>query len=213
MIDSSSYEDELNILLDKLSKTISTFSTLSREQAESAILDTTSKIKEGESILQKIEQELEHDSKNRNPEELHEEKQKIKNYKTELNDLVNKFKIIQDNYIKKKENNALIDDEPKMKPSELLSNEENKNNFDINNEKSPKINKENKEKMICLKELEKKNTKLKSNKEDSSNTIGYSLLPKEEKLKEKRKNTRKEIIIENEKIKQERIKKKFEEKN
>ena len=140
MIDSSSYEDELNILLDKLSKTISTFSTLSREQAESAILDTTSKIKEGESILQKIEQELEHDSKNRNPEELHEEKQKIKNYKTELNDLVNKFKIIQDNYIKKKENNALIDDEPKMKPSELLSNEENKNNFDINNEKSPKIN-------------------------------------------------------------------------
>ena len=140
MIDSSSYEDELNILLDKLSKTISTFSTLSREQAESAILDTTSKIKEGESILQKIEQELEHDSKNRNPEDLHEEKQKIKNYKTELNDLVNKFKIIQDNYIKKKENNALIDDEPKMKPSELLSNEENKNNFDINNEKSPKIN-------------------------------------------------------------------------
>ena len=140
MIDSSSYEDELNILLDKLSKTISTFSTLSREQAESAILDTTSKMKEGESILQKIEQELEHDSKNRNPEELHEEKQKIKNYKTELNDLVNKFKIIQDNYIKKKENNALIDDEPKMKPSELLSNEENKNNFDINNEKSPKIN-------------------------------------------------------------------------
>ncbi len=140
MIDSSSYEDELNILLDKLSKTVSTFSTLSREQAESAILDTTSKIKEGESILQKIEQELEHDSKNRNPEELHEEKQKIKNYKTELNDLVNKFKIIQDNYIKKKENNALIDDEPKMKPSELLSNEENKNNFDINNEKSPKIN-------------------------------------------------------------------------
>ncbi len=71
---------------------------------------------------------------------MHEEKQKIKNYKTELNDLVNKFKIIQDNYIKKKENNALIDDEPKMKPSELLSNEENKNNFDINNEKSPKIN-------------------------------------------------------------------------
>ena len=140
MLDSSSYEDELNILLDKLSKTISTFSTLSREQAESAILDTTSKIKEGESILQKIEQELEHDSKNRNPEELHEEKQKIKNYKTELNDLVNKFKIIQDNYIKKKENNALIDDEPKMRPSELLSNEENKNNFDINNEKSPKIN-------------------------------------------------------------------------
>ena len=134
MIDSSSYEDQLNVLLDKLSKTISTFSTLSREQAESAILDTTTKIKEGESILQKIEQELENDSKNRSPEELHEEKQKIKNYRTEFNDIVNKFKIIQDNYIQKKEKNALIDDDPKIKPSELLSNEEIKNNFDIKEE-------------------------------------------------------------------------------
>ena len=134
MIDSSSYEDQLNVLLDKLSKTISTFSTLSREQAESAILDTTTKITEGESILQKIEQELENDSKNRSPEELHEEKQKIKNYRTEFNDIVNKFKIIQDNYIQKKEKNALIDDDPKIKPSELLSNEEIKNNFDIKEE-------------------------------------------------------------------------------
>ena len=46
MIDSSSYEDQLNILLESLSKIISTFGTLSREQAEIAILDTASKIKE-----------------------------------------------------------------------------------------------------------------------------------------------------------------------
>ena len=130
MIDSSSYEDQLNILLDRLSKIISTFGTLSREQAEIAILDTTSKIKEGESIIQKLEEELENDDKKRNPEELHDERQKIKNYKTEFNDIVNKFKIIQNNYINKKAENALIDEEPKEKVSDLLSNEEKKNNLD-----------------------------------------------------------------------------------
>ena len=130
MIDSSSYEDQLNILLDRLSKIISTFGTLSREQAEIAILDTTSKIKEGESIIQKLEEELENDDKKRNPEELHDERQKIKNYKTEFNDIVNKFKIIQNNYINKKAENALIDEEPKEKVLDLLSNEEKKTNLD-----------------------------------------------------------------------------------
>ena len=130
MIDSSSYEDQLNTLLESLSKIISTFSTLSREQAEIAILDTASKIKEGESIIQKLEQELEKNDKNRSQEELHEEKQKIKNYKTEFNNIDNKFKIIQDNYINKKEKNALIDEEPKSKVSDLLSNEERKSNYD-----------------------------------------------------------------------------------
>ena len=130
MIDSSSYEDQLNILLESLSKIISTFGTLSREQAEIAILDTASKIKEGESIIQKLEKELETDNKNLSPEELHEEKQKIKNYKTEFNNIDNKFKIIQNNYINKKEKNALIDEEPKSKVSDLLSNEERKNDLE-----------------------------------------------------------------------------------
>jgi len=153
MIDSSSYEDELNILLERLSKMISTFGTLSREQAEIAILDTTSKIKEGESIIQKLEEELENDSKNRSPEELHEERQKIKNYKTEFNDIVNKFKVIQDNYINKKAKNALIDDEPKPKAPDLLSNEERKNNFeikeeDIQNDNNVKINEKKSEQNV-----------------------------------------------------------------
>ena len=130
MIDSSSYEDQLNTLLESLSKIISTFSTLSREQAEIAILDTASKIKEGESIIQKLEEELETDDKHLSPEELHEEKQKIKNYKTEFNNIDNKFKIIQNNYINKKEKNALIDEEPKSKVSDLLSNEERKNDLE-----------------------------------------------------------------------------------
>ena len=128
MIDSSSIEDDLNILLDKLSKTISTFNTLSREQAEIAIIDTTSKIKEGESILSKLEEELEKNESNRTPEELLEERKTLKNYRTEFNDIVNKFKTIQDNYINKKTKNALIDEEPKNK-NDLLSNEERKNDF------------------------------------------------------------------------------------
>ena len=130
MIDSSSYEDQLNILLESLSKIISTFGTLSREQAEIAILDTASKIKEGESIIEKLEQELEKNEKNRSKEELQEEKQKLKNYKTEFNNIDNKIKIIQNNYINKKEKNALIDEEPKSKVSDLLSNEERKNNYE-----------------------------------------------------------------------------------
>jgi len=128
MIESSSYEDDLNILLDKLSKTISTFNTLSREQAEIAILDATSIIKDGETIISKLEEELENNENNHSPEELLEEKKKLKNYKTEFNDIVNKFKIIQNNYINKKTKNALIDEEPKIK-NDLLSNEEKKNNF------------------------------------------------------------------------------------
>ena len=130
MIESSSYEDQLNTLLESLSKIISTFGTLSREQAEIAILDTATKIKEGESIIQKLEEELETDDKHLSPEELHEEKQKIKNYKTEFNNIDNKFKIIQNNYINKKEKNALIDEEPKSKVSDLLSNEERKNDLE-----------------------------------------------------------------------------------
>ena len=130
MIDSSSYEDQLNILLESLSKIISKFGTLSREQAEIAILDTASKIKEGESIIQKLEQELEKNDKNRSKEELQEEKKKIKNYKTEFNNIDNKIKIIQNNYINKKEKNALIDEEPKSKIPGLLSNEERKSDYE-----------------------------------------------------------------------------------
>ena len=143
MIDSSTYEDHLNILLDRLSKIISTFGTLSREQAEIAIIDTTSKIKEGQSIIEKLKQELENDTKNRSPEELHEEKQKIKNYEIEFNEIVNKFKIIQDNYINKKTKNALIDDEQNPKFPDLLSNEERKNNFETKDYPAQNNKKEN----------------------------------------------------------------------
>ena len=142
MIDTSSYEDDLNVLLDKLSKIISNFKNLSREQAEIAILDTTNKIKDGESILSKIEEELENNTNNHTPEELIEEKKKLKNYKTEFNDIVNKFKIIQNDYINQKTKNALIDEEePKGRNIDLLSNEERKN--DINGKSDEKMGDKN----------------------------------------------------------------------
>jgi len=126
MGDSSSNEDELNRLLDQISYIITTFNTLSREQAENAILEGTSKLKNCESILSKFEQDLSDNKGNHSPEELLEEKKNLKNYKNELNDLSNKFKAIQDNYINKKAQNALIDDEIKISSEENI-NEDNKN--------------------------------------------------------------------------------------
>ena len=52
----STYEDNLIILLNKLSETIETFNTLSREQAENAILETNSKINNCKDILNKMEE-------------------------------------------------------------------------------------------------------------------------------------------------------------
>ena len=126
MADSSSNEDELNRLLDQISYIITTFSTLSREQAENAILEGTSKLKNCESILSQIEQDLDDNKNNHSPEELLEEKKNLKNYKNELNDLSNKFKAIQDSYINKKTQNALIDDEIKISSEENI-HEDNKN--------------------------------------------------------------------------------------
>ena len=135
MVDSSSNEDELNRLLDQISNIITNFSTLSREQAENAILEGTSKLKKCESILSQIEQDLDDNKNNHGPEELLEEKKNLKNYKNELNDLSNKFKAIQDSYINKKAQNALIDDEIKISSEENI-NEDNKNdNGEKNKEK------------------------------------------------------------------------------
>ena len=51
----SKYEDEIITLLNKLSTTIDTFNTLSRDQAEKAILETNIKINNCKEILDKME--------------------------------------------------------------------------------------------------------------------------------------------------------------
>ena len=103
----SSKEDELNIILNKLSKTISTFSTLSREQAENAIIETNTKIKEGEIIINKMESLIKEKG---NDEEVLEHSKRINNIKTEFKNIVNKFNSIQKSYINRKAQTALIED-------------------------------------------------------------------------------------------------------
>ena len=106
----STQEDELNIFFDKLSKTISAFPTLSRELAEKAIIETNLKIKEGESIIEKMNDFINNNENNINKEENIELSKKVNNLKNEFNNLVNLFNIAQNKYINKKAESALIDD-------------------------------------------------------------------------------------------------------
>ena len=106
----SSQEDELIILFDKLTKTISTFTTLSRELAEKAIIETNSKIKEGEDMIKKLENFVKNNESNLNKEDMIELNKKINIYKSEFKNLVNKFNQTQSTYINKKAENALIED-------------------------------------------------------------------------------------------------------
>jgi len=98
----SKYEDEIITLLNKLSTTIDTFNTLSRDQAEKAILETNIKINNCKEILDKMEsyvKDIDDNNEEINKTELNK---KILNYKSEYHEILNKFKEIQDNYINKK---------------------------------------------------------------------------------------------------------------
>lgn len=157
--DFSSYEDELNVLLDKLSKTILTFGTLSREQAENAILETTNKMNDCDVLLKRMESYIkDYEGENEGKIEKHELGNKLTKYKTEYFNLVNKFKNIQDIYINRKTESALIDELESSgtgtKKSILVENEQKSqiaNNtykqknqekivFSVENEKDIKVN-------------------------------------------------------------------------
>ena len=117
------YEEDVITLLTKLSETIETFNTLSREQAENAILETNIKISSCKEILDKMEQYI----LNLNDEDESEKAElnkKYLNYKTEYHEILNKFKEIQDNYINRKTENALMDDQ---NASNLIDEDETKN--------------------------------------------------------------------------------------
>jgi hypothetical protein len=126
----SSKEDELNVLLDKLTKTISAFSTLSREQAEKAIIETNVKIKEGQFLIEKMNDFLKDNENNISKEETIELNKRVNNYKNEFNDLVNKFNKTQSTYINKKAETALIDD------NEVSINNNQKDLIDIEEKKT-----------------------------------------------------------------------------
>ena len=103
-----SNEESINIILNQISQTITDFKTLSREQAEKAILDTTNKIKECQKIISNMENNL--NKENKTQEEKIEINKKITKYKRELNLMENKFNITQNSYKNKKTANELIDD-------------------------------------------------------------------------------------------------------
>lgn len=134
----SSQEDKLNILLDKLTKTISTFTTLSKELAEKAIIETNLKIKEGETMIEKMEDFIKDNENSINKEEMIELNKKIINYKNEFNNLVNKFNNTQNKYINKKEI-ALID---LIDDAEINKNKKGLIDDETNDEKKEKNKKE-----------------------------------------------------------------------
>ena len=105
------YEDDIIKLLNKLSETIETFNTLSREQAENAILDTNIKISSCKEILDKMEQYINNIRDDDDETEKAELNKKLLNYKTEYHEILNKYKEIQDNYITRKTENALMDEQ------------------------------------------------------------------------------------------------------
>ena len=120
--DFSKNEDEIITLLNKLSSTIDTFKTLSRDQAEKAILETNTKINNCKEILDKMEEYVKN---NEDEEEINkgELSKKIQNYKSEYHEILNKFNEIQDSYINKKTENALLE---KDNDNELVDDDEEK---------------------------------------------------------------------------------------
>ena len=129
----SSNEDELNFLINKLTKTISEFTTLSRELAEKAIIETNMKIKEGESIIEKMNNFINNNDNNINKEDIIELNKKLNNYKNEFSNLANTFDITQKKYINKKAENALIyESNMSNKKNDLIDDDESKKNIEEN---------------------------------------------------------------------------------
>ena len=192
----SKYEDEIITLLNKLSTTIDTFNTLSRDQAEKAILETNIKINNCKEILDKMEsyvKDIDDNNEEINKAELNK---KILNYKSEYHEILNKFNEIQDNYINKKTESALLE---KNNEDNLVDEEEDKNKdkknkmaekFIVDGElnDNTKKNKTNKKEVEKKKEVPNKNNEISliSVTNNNQNILGhnntqvlkYSLNPK-----------------------------------
>lgn len=120
--DFSNFEEDLIILLNKLSKTVDTFNTLSKDQAEKAILTTEININDCIQIIDKMEKYIK-DHENDEEIDKNELNKKVLNYKSEYHAITNKFKEVKDNYINKKTKNALME----QNDNNLIEEEENKN--------------------------------------------------------------------------------------
>ena len=191
--DFSKNEDEIITLLNKLSSTIETFKTLSRDQAEKAILETNTKINNCKEILDKMEEYVKN---NEDEEEINkgELSKKIQNYKSEYHEILNKFNEIQESYINKKTENALLE---KDNDNELVDDDDEEKKKDKKNKNVQKYivdgeindNKKSKEKEIEKKKEENNNKKgeisvisVSNNnpiiENNNANVLRYSLNPK-----------------------------------
>ena len=94
-------EDNLNALIVNFNKLIKSFSILSRDKIENALITANSMMKEGENNIKIMEEEI-------NKLNLHKQLgKKLNNYKLEFQNLQLKFKESQDKYINKKANNVI----------------------------------------------------------------------------------------------------------
>ena len=125
-----------------IAETIETFHTLSREQAENAILETNIKMNNCKEILEKMEEYI-NDLKDEEKTELNK---KLLNYKTEYYEILNKFKEIQDNYINKKTENALMNEE--LIDEEVIITKEKTQLYIIDGESFRDIQKRNNEMIL-----------------------------------------------------------------
>ena len=87
------YEEDVITLLTKLSETIGTFNTLSREQAENAILETNIKISSCKEILDKMEENIQN-LNNEDESEKAELNKKLLNYKTEYYEILDRKSVV-----------------------------------------------------------------------------------------------------------------------
>ena len=104
----SFYEDKFNTIMNQLRIITSSFATLSREKAESAITGGIALLKEGEDMLSQMESEI-----STNPNINSTFKMKVKNLTIDFTNIKHTFDSIQTKYINKKANDAIklgIDD-------------------------------------------------------------------------------------------------------
>ena len=180
----STYEDDIIAMLDKLSLTISSFNTLSKDQAESAILEANIKISNCKEILTKMEDYVKRDDLDEeiNKNELN---QKITQYRTEYHQLLNKYNLIQNNYISRKTENALIDKDSNLEDdnhNKIMGTSENfvtdgelKNDINKNDISKNEINKNDISKNEINKNDISKN-EINRTSNESNNTNDISLI-------------------------------------
>ena len=119
----SIYEDTFNIVINKVNKIIDSLQNLSKEKSEQALNEANENINEAERYLKQMELESESNF-GKNSERL---KLKIRNYKSEYENVKRRFLKHQENYVDKKSREVFLEhssNNSKMTKQKLIENEE-----------------------------------------------------------------------------------------